>query len=410
MSALQAGVSGMIAHQLKMDSVGNNIANADTVGYKSSHITFTDALYQMVRPGTAPSGKMGGTNPVTVGQGVLASTMDSNYGQGALLATGRTTDIAIEGEGFLTVTDGNQFFYTRNGSLGLDAEGYLTHLASGMRVVALQAPVTTAGGTSVTPNDMLKIPLGQSSVARATTQMSLGGNLDSRSTAGANAQLTARVYDSLGAGHDLTFSFTPAATAGQWDVSATSPDGTVAFTGPAQVKFDTNGKPTVNSLKFQLTLASPAGAAAKIATDLSVSGLTQLAQDSSASLRSQNGVPPGTLTGLSINSDGSIAGVYSNGASDSIGQIVTSMFPNTGGLERSSDGLFASSLSSGVPSFGVPSTDGRGSLRSGELESSNVNLAQEFAEMITTQRGFQASSRVVSTADQMLQELMNVIR
>jgi flagellar hook protein FlgE len=217
-----------------------------------------------------------------------------------------------------------------------------------------------------------------------------------------------RVYDSLGASHDVTLTFTRSATDGVWDVTGTSADGAVSVGPPAQILFDDQGRPLAPSLPLQITLSNPNGAAATIDIALSVADVTQLAQESSAALFTQDGVPPGTLTGLSVNGDGSIAGVYSNGLTSTLGQLVTAVFSNTGGLQSERNSLFSTTVNSGEPTYGAPGNGNRGAIRSGQLETSNVNLAQEFADMIVTQRGFQASARVVTTADEMLQELMNV--
>lgn len=413
MSALQAGVLGMLAHQLRLDAIGNNIANANTVGYKSARVLFADTLYQLLEPATAPTANLGGTNPSSVGQGVLVTGMDTFFGQGGLMLTGRTTDVAIEGEGFLAVTDGVRIFYTRNGALGLDAGGHLVHLASGLRVIALPAPAASPGSVNnptVTPTSTLQLPVGQSSLARATSQVRLGANLDSRTAPGTQYPVSFRVYDSLGAGHEVTLTFTRSATEGRWDVTGTSPDGTISLGAPAQITFDERGKPTVGALPIQMTLSNPNGANSTLEITLSVADVTQLAQESSAALLTQDGVPPGTLTGLTINGDGLIVGVYSNGLMSSLGRLVTAVFSNTGGLQSERHSLFSATVNSGEPTYGTPGSGNRGAVRSGQLESSNVNLAQEFADMIVTQRGFQASARVVTTADQMLQELMNLAR
>jgi flagellar hook protein FlgE len=423
MSALDTGVSGMLAEQIRIDAVGNNIANSSTAGYKSSDVLFADALYQMIQPATAPSGQTGGTDPTAVGQGVVVAGTNSNFGQGSLMATGRTTDVAIDGEGFLAVTDGSNIYYTRNGSLGMDADGNLVNLATGMRVIALPppgaaaaTPAPPAGGAAatqaatgaVTPADTLRIPLGQGSIARATAQVGLGGNLDSRAAPGTNYPVTASVYDSLGAAHSVTLTFTRSATAGQWNVAATSPDGTVTLTPAAPVTFDANGAPTTPSLSMQMTLTNANGANTAITANVGLDNMTQLAQDSSAAVRSQDGMPPGTLTGISIGSDGTVMGVYTNGLKSSLGQLVTGTFSNPGGLQNASNSLYQASINSGIAAYGPPGSDGRGAIRSGELEQSNVNLTQEFANMIVTERAYQANSRVVNTADQMLQQLMSL--
>jgi flagellar hook protein FlgE len=402
MSAIQSGVSGMLANQARLDAVGNNIANANTIGYKSARVLFSDALYQVLKPAGAPTGNLGGTNPNVVGQGTLVAGTDISFNQGNLTATGRTTDVAIDGSGFLPVTDGTKVLYTRNGALGIDADGYLVHLASGFRVVAL--PPSTGGSTS------LNIPLDQAAIARATSQVELSGNLNAEAAPGVPYPVTAHLYDSLGGDHIVTLNFSRSSTEGAWDVSATSADGTVTVPPPAQVTFDQDGQPTLGELPIQLTLTNPNGASPTIDFRLMSSNLTQLAQDSTASLRSQDGLSPGVLSGIMFNNDGSIVGVYGNGLTSVLGQMVTATFSNTSGLEPQSNSLFATSLNSGVAQYGIPSENGRGILRSGQLETSNVNLAQEFADMIVTQRGFQASSRVVTAADQILQELINVGR
>jgi flagellar hook protein FlgE len=422
---MDAGVSGMLAEQTRMNAVGNNIANANTVGFKTSDVLFADELYQILQPGSAPTAQSGGTNPTAIGQGVTVAGTDTNFGQGSLTATGRTTDVAIDGNGFITVADGSHLYYTRNGSLGLDADGNLIHLATGMRVVALAAPTPPAGGATpppaggtpagsppaaiaVTPTSTLKIPLGQTSVAQATAQMSLGGNLDSRSAAGAKYPMTATVYDSLGAPHAITLTFTRSATAGQWDVTGTSADGAVTVTPPAQVAFDTSGAATTASLPIQIALTNANGANATMNVTLSAANLTQLAQESSGAVRSQDGMPPGTLTGIDIQSDGTVRGIFTNGLKNNLGQIVTGTFSNPNGLQNLGQTLFQAGVNSGVAAYGVPGSNGLGSLRSSELEQSNVNLAQEFSNMIVTERAYQADSRVITTADQMLQQLMNI--
>ena len=408
-NALESGVSGMLAHQMKLDVVGNNIANAGTTGFKSERALFSDAMYQLMEPATGPSGTMGGTDPSSLGHGVTVSEIQSNMAQGGLEATGRATDVAIEGEGFLAVTDGTNIFYTRNGALSLDANGNLVHAASGLKVVAGPA----ANGSlspAVSPSLTLQLPIGRTGVTRATSEVELAGNLDSRIASGEQYQMSARVFDSLGASHDVVLTFMKSATAGTWDVSGASADGTVTPTGSTQVSFDTSGAPTATSLPIQFDLTTPNGAAATYTIDLSLSNITQLARDSNAALVNQDGLAPGTLTGISFKEDGSIMGSFSNGLQDEVGQLFTAVFTNANGLENAGTSLYRLSADSGQPVYGKPGSDGLGVVHGQELESSNVNLAQEFAEMIVTQRGFQASTRVVTASDQMLQDLMNVVR
>jgi flagellar hook protein FlgE len=408
-NSLEAGVSGMIAHQMRLNVVGNNIANANTVGFKSARALFSDSIYQLLEPASSPSANLGGTDPSSLGQGVNVAGIQTNFGQGSLQGTGRSTDVAVEGEGFLAVTDGSRISYTRNGALSIDAQGNLVHAASGLKVIA-GLPIIGAAAPTITPASTLQLPIGQAGIARATSEVQLAGNLDSRIASGQTYDLSAHVFDSLGASHDVVLTFAKSATAGTWDVTGTSADGTVTFTGTPQVSFDTNGLPTGTSLPIQLALTNPNGALGALAMDVQLNNVTQLARDSSAALVSQDGLAPGSLTGVTINNDGSILGSYSNGLSDTVGQLFMANFTNPGGLESAGTSLYKSTTNSGNPVYGKPASNGLGGVHSGELESSNVDLAQEFADMIVTQRGFQASSRVVTASDQMLQELMNVIR
>lgn len=408
MGALQTGVSGILAQQTRMDAIGNNIANANTVGYKSSRVLFSDTLDQVLQPAAAPTETLGGTNPMTLGQGVGIASIDTKFSQGTLQATGRSLDVAVEGDGMLAVTDGTQIYYTRHGALNIDQDGYLVQEASGMRMIALP-PSNGSTPLGVTTASTLQIPLGQS-IARATTALDLNGNLDAGAATGDTHDVSLRIYDSLGTAHQVTLTFTKNATANTWDVTGTSADGTLSVTAPAQATFDSNGMPTVSSLQMSLALTNPNGATANIDMTATLTGCTQLAAADSMALSSQNGVAAGTLTGVEISQDGSIQGVYSNGLKSPLGQLVTAQFPNINGLESKGESLYAASVNSGVPSFGAPGEAGRGALRSGELEQSNVNLAEEFADMIVTQRSFQASSRVVNTADQMLQELLQIVQ
>ena len=404
-TSLQAGVSGMLAHQTRLDAVGNNIANANTTGFKSTHAQFSDLLNQTLRPASATTAQRGGTNPSTLGAGVRVSSLDTNYSQGTLQDTGRALDVAVEGNGFLSVTDGTSTFMTRNGSLGIDSDGTLVQMATKLRVL-----VAPPGGGGVTAASTLKLPVGQASMARATTQVNVGGNLDARLAAGASQPITATIYDSLGSAHALNLSLTRSATANTWTVSGTSPDGTVTATGTPDITFDANGKPQVSSLPLTLALTNAQGATANLSFNLKLDGMTQLSQSASASLTSQDGLAPGTLTSVTVRENGEIAGVFSNGLTKTMGQLVTATFANTEGLENVGDSLFRATVNSGVANYNTPGTSSHGTVRGGFLEGSNVDLTREFTDMIVTQRGYQASSRVISTSDQMLEELMQIVR
>jgi flagellar hook protein FlgE len=404
MRALQSGVTGLLAHQVRMDTVGNNIANADTVGFKEGRTLFTDTLYENLRPASGATATRGSVNPMDVGSGVRVASTDTKFTQGALQATGRSTDVAIEGEGFLAVTDGSATFLTRNGALGIDGDGNLIHLATNLRVVATPSDSSGPVGASST----LTLPVGQSGMARATGTVTLTGNVDSRLDDGATQGITATVYDSLGAPRNLTLTLTRSGS--DWNVSGGSADGTVTVGTPSAIAFDTAGKPTIATVPLTMNLTGANGANGTLSIALNTSGLTQLAQAGTAALSGQDGLPPGSLTSVTVRSNGVIEGIYSNGLTRSVGQLVTGTVANKDGLEAAGGSLFKTTASSGEVAFGTPGAGGRGAVRGGNLEGSNVDLAGQFTDMIVTQRGYQASSRVISTADQMLQDLLQVLR
>lgn len=404
-TALQNGVSGLLAQQVSMDTLGNNVANANTTAFKSSRAEFTDMLYQTIRPASATTPQRGGSNPSMLGAGVKVASLATNFSQGSLQTTGRNLDVAIEGNGFLPVTDGSSVFMTRNGALGVDSEGTLVQLATKMRVLA--APTSTG---AVDPSRTIKLPVGQANVAQGTTKVNLAGNLDARVATGDSQGVTATVYDSLGAPRTIQLTLTRTATPGAWSVAGSSADGALTLGGTPEVTFDTNGKITSAPLNVNLALTNPSGAAPSQDFSLDLGTVTQFAQTNSLALSSQDGLPPGTLSSVTIRDNGDIAGVFSNGLTRVLGKLATATFANTEGMESVGDSLYRASANSGDAVYAEPGLAGHGVLRSGNLEGSNVDLAREFTNIIITQRSYQANSRVISTSDQMLQELMQVIR
>ncbi|MBI3911650.1 MAG: flagellar hook protein FlgE [Armatimonadetes bacterium] len=410
--SLFSGISAMLANQTKMGVIGDNIANANTIGFKASRALFSETLSQTLYPATAATELEGGTGPSEVGQGVQVATIDPNYQQGVLLATGRAGDVAVDGAGFLVLTDGASLYYTRDGALGLDAGGNLIHLASGLRVAGLaRDPVTGQVTGSPSAASGIQVPVGQLSLSRATSNVLLGGNLDAQTAEGGSLFSTFHVLDSLGVGHDVTVTFTRTATPGEWDVSASSPDGTVAVTGGStRVTYDENGRPQVNTLGLELSLAQDGGATNPVVLTLDLSSTTQLGAETSLALRSQDGIAPGLLTGFTIDADGTVRGTFDNGLTTPLAALALAGFANPDGLVSQGGNVLAGGVNSGVAVFGTPGSAGLGLLRAGTLEGSNVDLATEFAEMIVTQRGFQASARVINVSDQMLQDLLTLAR
>ena len=399
-------IGALTLHQTYMDVVADNLANVNTHGFKSGRFSFQSQIAQLMQSGAAPTATTGGLNPMQVGLGVRAGGAGYNFTQGTLQGTNRLTDLAIQGDGLFVYrdsTNGTQF-YSRDGAIDVDADGYLVNLSNGMRVqgwVAQNGVVDT--GTALSSID---IPL-NSTMAEATTTALVRGNLNAAATSGSAGAATSTlgVYDSLGNLHDVSITFTPAGN-GVWNWAATS-GSPAASVGTGSTTFDSTG----HYVSGTGTLTIPGlNGANTISVTLDMSNLTQLASGSTIALASQDGVGPGSLSGFHATALGEIYGVYSNGLQQLIGQLATATFVNNSGLERAGQNMFIEGLNSGDPNFAPAGSSGHGTFVTGYLEASNVDMAQEFTNMILAQRGFQASSRVITTSDEMLQELVNLKR
>jgi flagellar hook protein FlgE len=399
-------VSALRNHQTYMNVIGNNIANVNTTAFKTGRITFQDMLSQTVRGSSAPTNTRGGINPAQLGLGMAMGGIDMMYAQGDLQPTGRTTDLAIQGDGFFVLSDGSQSVYTRDGAFDVDASGYLCSPVTGMRVQGWQAVNGTVDSTRAIGD--VQIPM-SSLVSRPTSAVSASGNLDASAAAGATATSTLVVYDSLGVSHNVTITYTKGATANTWSWAASTTDASVTLgASSGTLTFSGTGILTGGGAG-SLALTFTNGAAAQTAA-VDFASVTQLAQSSAIDLSSQDGLPPGDLNGFAISSTGVITGTYSNGLTQTIGQVAVAQFANPGGLSRLGGNAFSVSASSGQAVIGEPGANGRGAISSGALEMSNVDMAQQFTNMIMAQRGFQANSRVITTSDEMLQDLIQMKR
>lgn len=599
--ALIAGVSGLNAHALKMDVIGNNIANINTTGYKSSTALFADLLSQTINGGTAAvSGGTGGQNPVQVGLGVTLSTVQTDFSQGSLNATGKITDMAVSGSGFFVMNNGTSTLYSRDGAFSLDTNNNLVNPANGYRVQGWSAD---SAGTisSLGPVGDITIPFGTSTIASATSEVSLAGNLNSGGDDGqssiafsgamftdnggltggnfaTSSTLLTALYDSEGnalnleAGDTLSIGATKGAgtiTTRTFTVTSSTTlsdltqfmEHTFGITGDTQVSgsegvmitgetatvsssywptdvsvsgasvqtagnassgrigiisnigdanaltsitisgTDAGGSSTLNTAAFQkifgpdvgnngftqvqaadgetsfsqievydslgqahtvdlvfaraaantysffansddnflagsrgtsvrasagvlelqssgaytaftgnsISLNLTNGATTSLDIDIDGTELTGFGTSTSINLDGQDGFPPGNLSSYTIGTTGVITGIYSNGLTRDIAQIALATFSNDEGLLLQGGNLFAPGVNAGTASIGAASQDGRGSINSGYLENSNVDLAAEFSEMILTQRGYQANARTISTADSLLAEAVNLV-
>jgi len=401
-----AGVAGLKAHQTKMDVVGNNIANVNTVGYKSSQTVFEDTLSQVLRNGSAPNGGTAGTNPAQVGLGVKVAGITTNFGQGSQQNTGRASDFMIGGDGFFVTKVGNENLYTRAGSFDFDGVGNLVTPGGGK----LQGWLADANGINTNgPITDLKIQFGQVLAPEATTGSSVVGNLSADAAVGDQMETQAQMFDAVGNAHAVTYRFTK--TAGGWDLAVSEGTNTPILT--TSLTFGTTGA-TTGKLTSTSPVAIPTTSYASWPgpVQLDLSGVTQFGGKTTAAAvdTAQSGSALGTLESFSLSGDGTIMGLYSNGLRQPLGQLALANFTNPGGLEKAGNSSFRAADNSGNAVIGVPGAGGRGTLTAGALEMSNVDLAEEFTGLIVAQRGFQANSKVITASDELLSDLVNLKR
>ncbi|MBS1707107.1 MAG: flagellar hook protein FlgE [Armatimonadetes bacterium] len=417
LQAMLAGVASIKAQQTRMNVIGNNLANVNTTAYKGSRVTFQDMLAQTIRGASRPTASLGGTNAIQFGLGVLVAGTDVNNEQGSLNATNRPTDFAIQGNGYFTVSNGDAITYTRDGSFNLDAAGDLVHTATGERLLGWTAdPATGVIDTNqpIGVNSSIQVPVGARTAVQQTTNVNWTGNLDSRAftSGGQSTQSLVRVYDSLGDQHDLTLTITSdPTTTNKWNWTISGANGDTVSTPTGSLTFDPSNGQLLTGNPGNVTINPPAASGTPpFPISLDFSTVSQLATDMQVQASSQNGFAPGSLSSFSVGSDGVITGLYTNGLTRPLGQIALAIFPNPNGLERLGNNLWRNTDNSGVPVVGPPRTGGRGQINAGFLEQSNVDISNEFTDLIVTQRGFQANTKVVTTVDEMLQDLINMKR
>lgn len=420
--SFSAGLSGLNANSVFLNVIGNNLANINTVGYKASSVSFQDLVSQTV----------GGTslNPLQVGLGVTTNSISPVFSQGTIENSREATNVAIQGNGFFVVRgpDGG-LAYTRAGTFSFNDEGKLV-TADGYFVQGYTEtdPVSGELVTSGSVSD-IAVPPGVLRAPVATTQIKTTSNLNATAIAGDTFSTAVQFYDALGSPHVATITYTKAATAQTWDYDITVPgDDVVGGTAatPFSIKtgtmvFDGNGVLLTadGATPADLALTTPAflnGAGASAFTwdivdeTTGTSTLTGYAAPSATSSINQNGKAPGMLDNISINADGVIVATLGAGQSVSMGQLALASFNNPKGLVKLGNSRFAEGQSAGPPNVGVARTGGRGALVGSALEASNVDIAQEFTQMILAQRGYQANSKTITVSDELLQDTLNIKR
>jgi flagellar hook protein FlgE len=411
--SLFASISGLRAHQTMMDVTANNIANVNTQGFKSSRVVFADALSQTVRGGGIPTDGAGSTNPLQVGLGTRVAAVNTSFTPGGLQLTGRVTDLAVQGNGFFVVQRGNTQLLTRDGAFNWDASGQLV-TSGGARVLGWATDGVGTIDTSASPG-FISVP---TSVLppEATSQIVLGGNVPAGAEIGDSFATSSQVFDSIGTAFDLTIRMTKTGT-GSWSaaITATAPDGTVNDITPAPVPtltFNTSGAltsaDTISLTGVTLGTGTPQDITLSLGSPQH--GFTQFDQATSLDMPVRDGSSGAELSGVNFGTDGSVTAQYTNGDSRVIARIALASVTNPEGLMRASDNLYSTTLTSGDPILGLAGDDRLGTISPGSLEGSNVDLASEFTNLVLAQRGFQANTRVISTSDEMLADLVNVKR
>ena len=429
MRSMFSGVSGLRVHQTRMDVIAHNVSNVNTVGFKSSRTLFDDMFSQTIQPASAPSPAVGrgGVNPMQIGLGANVASIDRLMNPGAAQRTDNAFDLLIEGPGFFIVGDANGTFFTRNGAMRLDVAGNLVN-ANGLHLLGWprEEDEENPGSFVIRRGEVEPIRLTaemQFSPPSMTTATRFEGNIDSSPGSPDTILTTLPIRDSLGNRHLLRFEFIrqpagPGADYTEWEIHlldlppTLDPTNATITLSPAEIRFNVHGRIIHPDPDFILNLdlsgvGVPGSAAELGEIDIDFSAMTQFGNTrTDITGLDMDGLSAGRLIDVSIGQDGIMMGRYDNGAMQILWQIPVAEFQNPPGLDAIGGSLFAATANSGE--FNGVGIDGI--MRGGVLEMSNVDLSAEFTDMIITQRGFQSNSRIITTSDDMLQELVNLRR
>jgi flagellar hook protein FlgE len=414
--SLGAAASGIDTMQTDLDTIGNDIANSETDGFKSGTAEFQDLLTEQLQPAGAASGtKLASTNPSAVGAGAEVSAIATDFSEGPVTQTGVSSNVAIEGNGFLVVSQNGQTFYTRDGDLQIDANGNLATEGGGLVLG------WAAGQPPTSPPGPLSVIVGSAEAPAETQNVDLGGNLPAGSTTPVN--VTTTIYDALGNTVPVDLTFTPTGAANTWSMQGTVPGAaTSLWAAPQTVVFGSNGQLSsingagVGTGTTSLAIDTPpsnytwTGAAPKVdfPPPGSENAVTQFAADQTIAVTSQDGYAAGTLDSYSIGANGAITGTYSNGESQTLGTIALAQFANPQGLDDVGNGEYTPTAASGSAQLGEPGSNGLGSLQGGAVEGSNVDLATELTDLIEAQTAYQANTKVVDSTSTALESLVQM--
>lgn len=437
--SLNTGTSSLRVHQQNLDVISNNIANVNTVGYKTARATFQDQFSQTLTYGSQPresnGAGLGGVNPLQFGLGVKLGSVTNNMSQGILETTNRPLDMALEGDGFFVYNFNGRDRYSRAGAVSRDSDGYLVDSSTGAFLQGYNTltdndgnVVRDADGTNILDRAQsnLRIAPNILSQPKQTENVQITGNLSATSTSETPRQTSINIFDEQGGVHNLQLTFTKDDnTENSYAVSATI-DGEDISLSEDTVEFNNDG--SLNTPREMSVTAADLNSAigsdifdADTPSDITISlydgnnpisgSLTQFAGVNTATASKQDGFQTGDLLSLGVDETGKIFGSFTNGQSELLGQVVIAKFTNPQGLIKDGGNFFNISPNSGLPNIGVAGeTFESTTIAGGALESSNVDLTEEFTNMIKTQRAFEAASRTVTVSDTLLGETTNLKR
>ncbi|AIO24125.1 MULTISPECIES: flagellar hook protein FlgE [Burkholderia] len=410
----QQGLSGLSGASNALDVIGNNIANANTVGFKSSTAQFADMYANSVATSTNTQ----------IGIGTRLNSVEQNFGQGGITTTNSSLDVAINGNGFFQMSNNGVTTYSRDGTFQRDKNGFIID-SQGRNLMGYAA--NTGGVINTAQTVPLQAPT-TNLAPTATTKISAQFNLNSQDTVPTKKPFSAtdnttynystsiQVYDSLGGSQAVNMYFVKSA-AGTWEAyagvqgGATNDLGTVTFDSSGAIQSTTTGTPatpTTSLGQFQFTVPNTDGSATPQNLTLDLTGTTQYGGKDGVNNLAQDGFASGTLTTYTIGTDGKLTGNYSNGQTAVLGQIALANFNNPNGLVNLGGNQYAESSASGVPQISAPGSTNHGTLQGSALESSNVDLTSQLVNLITAQRNYQANAQTIKTQQTVDQTLINL--
>jgi flagellar hook protein FlgE len=426
MASFSIPLTGLQADSTALNTIANDLSNMNTTAYKAQSTDFSDLFYQQI-------GSTGDGDPIQVGAGVKVSSNETSFTQGTINSTSNATDVALNGNGFFVLSNGNDGYeYSRAGNFSLDSNGDLV-TSNGLNVMGY--PAANGVVNTDAPLTAVNIPVGQVQQPEATSSFNLTANLDSTTASGTTFPAQVTVYDSLGDSHVATVNFTATAVPNTWDYSVSLPAGDYKGAAPAAITgtmtFDANGNLS--------TVAQGAGAAQTVGTaaadvssiplafnnladganNLTINWgllgsantptISQVDTTSAVSATTQNGYASGQYQSFSIGDDGSVTATYSNGQQQAVGQLALANVANLQGLNLQGNGDYVTTLASGTAAIGTSGTSGLATVQDGALEASNVNISSEFSDLIVAQRAFEANAKSVTTFDTVTQDTINMV-